>query len=66
MKSKPFDCVELMHRGARRIYETTHSMSRKAELVYWQARAKELLPTAQPTAHAGLVREARAAYRTSR
>lgn len=67
MKTKQFDCVEMMHRGAKRIYETTKSMSRKTELAYWQARAKELLPTAQPMAHhIGVVREARTPYRVSR
>jgi hypothetical protein len=67
MKTKSFDCVEMMHRGAKRIYETTKSMSRKAELAYWQSRAKELLPAEQAAAHhAGVVREDHTAYRVTR
>jgi hypothetical protein len=67
MKTKPFDCVEMMHKGAKRIHEATRSMSRKAELAYWEARTKELLPTARPTAHhATVVREGRTAYRVVR
>ena len=67
MKTKSFDCVEMMHRGAKRIYETTKRMSRKAELAYWQARAKEVLSTTQPVVHhAGVVRETRTTYRITR
>jgi hypothetical protein len=67
MKTKTFDCVEMMHQGAKRIHEATRSMSRKAELAYWQARAKDLLPTAQPAEHhAAVVREGHAAYRVAR
>jgi hypothetical protein len=67
MKTKRFDCVEMMHRGAMRIHEATRSMSRKAELAYWQARQDELLPTARPAAHrAAVVREGPAPYCTSR
>lgn len=67
MKTKTFDCVEMMHKGAERIHETTRNMSRKAELAYWQARAKELLPTTQPSAHhAAIVREGQTPYRVTR
>ena len=44
MKKKPFDCVEMMHRGARRIYEDTKGMSRQEELQYWQQQAIRLMP----------------------
>ena len=44
MKKKPFDCVEMMHRGARRIYEDTKGMSRQEELQYWQQQAIRLSP----------------------
>ena len=67
MKTKTFDCVEMMHKGAKRIHDATQSMSRKAELAYWQARAKELLPPAQPAEHhAAVVREGQTAYRVAR
>jgi hypothetical protein len=67
MKTKTFDCVEMMHKGAKRIHEATRSMSRKAELSYWQTRTKKLLPTVQPTAHnAAVVREGRTTYRVTR
>ncbi len=67
MKTKTFDCVEMMHKGAKRIHEATRSMTRKAELAYWEAIAKELLPLA-PTAtqRTAVVREPRTAYRTVR
>ena len=44
MKKKHFDCVEMMHRGARRIYEDTKGMSRLEELKYWQQMATHLSP----------------------
>ncbi len=33
---KSFDCVEMMHEGALRIYEETKDMTREEELAYWQ------------------------------
>jgi len=67
MKTKTFDCVEMMHKGARRIYESTRGMSRKAELAYWQGRSKGTLPAAQAQPQGvGIVRENRPAYRVSR
>ena len=67
MKTKSFDCVAMMHKGARRIYAATKSMSRKVELAYWQSREKDLLPAAQAAARpADVVRETRAAYRVVR
>jgi hypothetical protein len=67
MTTQTFDCVEMMHGGARRIHEATRSLSRKAELAYWQAKERELLPpvptaTQRPT----VVRESRTPYRTTR
>jgi len=41
---KQFDCVELMHRGAKRIYEDTKGMSRQEELQYWQQQSTRLIP----------------------
>lgn len=39
-KKKHFDCVEMMHKGALRIYEETKDMTREEELEYWHARAE--------------------------
>ena len=35
---KSFDCVEMMHHGALRIYEKTKNMTREEELAYWRER----------------------------
>ena len=67
MKTKRFDCVEMMHRGAARIYEETKGLSRKAELAYWQERERELFQGKQPGSRTQLaVREPGAAYRVAR
>lgn len=44
MKTKRFDCVDMMHRGAKRIYEATKALSRGEELEYWRQKAAQLLP----------------------
>jgi len=56
MKTKHFDCVDMMHRGARRIYEATKALSRREEIEYWRQKAAQLLP-------AGAVRRGSAAAR---
>ncbi len=38
---KSFDCVEMMHEGALRIYEETKDMTQAEELAYWR-RMNEL------------------------
>lgn len=35
---KSFDCVEMMHEGALRIYEITKDMTEEEELAYWRER----------------------------
>lgn len=53
MKTKTFDCVEMMHREAARIYEETKGMSVQEELAYWRqrhAQALEELSASRPTA----------------
>ncbi|MFO7974409.1 MAG: hypothetical protein R6V12_07235 [Candidatus Hydrogenedentota bacterium] len=40
MKKKSFDCVEMMHEGALRIYEKTKDMTKEEELAYWRERAE--------------------------
>ena len=37
-KTRTFDCVEMMHQGALRIYEETKGMTVKQELAYWRQR----------------------------
>jgi len=52
MKTKTFDCVEMMHRGAARIYKETKGMSVQEELAYWRkrhAQALQELSETQPT-----------------
>lgn len=38
---KSFDCVEMMHEGALRIYEETKDMTKEQELAYWQRKNEE-------------------------
>jgi hypothetical protein len=67
MKTKRFDCVEMMHRGARRVYRTTKGLSATAELKYWQERTRVLFPETCKTPAAPLVlREIPATYRIRR
>jgi hypothetical protein len=42
MTERPFDCVELQHRGAALIYEETKGMTIAEELAYWQRCTAEL------------------------
>lgn len=47
-KTKNFDCVEMMHAGALRIYEETKDMSVEEELAYWRGRHAEALEALKP------------------
>jgi len=38
---KSFDCVEMMHEGALRIYEETKDMTEEEELAYWRRQNEE-------------------------
>ncbi len=38
---KEFDCVEMMHRGALRIYEETKNLTRAECLAYWKQKEEE-------------------------
>ena len=42
MKAKKFDCVEMMHRGAKTVKEKTGEMTRAEELVFWRERSSKL------------------------
>ena len=39
-KKKSFDCVDMMHAGALRIYAETKDMTEEEELAYWRQRAE--------------------------
>lgn len=41
MKAKAFDCVEMMHKAALRIYEETKGMTVEQELAYWRSRRED-------------------------
>lgn len=48
--TKNFDCVEMMHQGALRIYEETKGMTVEEELAFWRARHVAALEAlAQPS-----------------
>ena len=67
MKTKEFDCVEMMHRAARRVYSKTKDMTEAEELTYWAKRSDELLPSgAHARSKSMVAHEPRAVYRTSR
>jgi hypothetical protein len=60
MTTKHLDCVEMMHRGARRIHEATKDLSRSEELEYWRQKAAQLPPagtTLKPPATAGQTKQ---------
>lgn len=40
MKAKTFDCVEMMHRGAKNIRKHTKGMTKEQELAFWRERSK--------------------------
>lgn len=42
MKTKTFDCVEMMHRGADKIMEEIKGMTREQQLAYWETETEEL------------------------
>jgi len=42
-KTKDFDCVAMMYRGALRIHETLKGKSKDEQLAYWRERHAETL-----------------------
>jgi hypothetical protein len=40
-KTKTFDCVDMMHRGALRIHETLKGKTKEEQLAYWRERHRE-------------------------
>ena len=62
MKTKRFDCVDMMHRGAKRIYRATKDLARDAELEFWQQKAAQLRANhAKPARKPGRARKQRKA-----
>ena len=41
MKTKEFDCVEMMHRGALRIHAELQGTTREEQLAYWRRQNEE-------------------------
>ncbi|MDO8589644.1 MAG: hypothetical protein Q7T82_21680 [Armatimonadota bacterium] len=41
-KTKKFDCVEMMHRGAERVRRETAGMTIEEEVEYWRRKTEEL------------------------
>jgi hypothetical protein len=42
--TKRFDCVDMMHGGARGIYEDSKDLTREEELEYWRQKTAQLRP----------------------
>ncbi len=42
MKAKRFNCVDMMRRGAKRIYRATKDLSQDEELEFWRQKAAQL------------------------
>jgi hypothetical protein len=43
MNKKDFDCVELQHQGALRIYEETKDLTRDQKIAYWKRKSDEAM-----------------------
>ena len=48
-KTKTFDCVEMMHRGALRIHETLKGKTKEEQLAYWRERHAETIAELKQT-----------------
>ena len=49
MKTKTFDCVEMKHRGAKKILAKIEHMTKEEVLAFWQERS-QILRQRQKTA----------------
>ena len=38
MNKKTFDCVEMQHKGGKRVYEAVKGMTFEQEVAYWRKR----------------------------
>lgn len=41
-EKKPFDCVEMKHKGAEKVQARLAGMTREEELQYWEERGRVL------------------------
>jgi len=41
MKKKKFDCVEMMHRAGRKIYQETKNLTFQERVEYWRKKSEE-------------------------
>jgi len=48
-RTKTFDCVEMMHRGALRIHETLKGKTKEEQLAYWRERHAEAIAELKQT-----------------
>jgi len=39
MNMKKFDCVEMMHRGAKKVHREIKGMTPEPEIAYWKERS---------------------------
>jgi hypothetical protein len=42
MKNKQFDCVEMKHRGAEKVYQAIAGFSKEQQLDYWRRGSEAL------------------------
>jgi hypothetical protein len=42
MKNKRFDCVEMKHKGAERVYQVIAGLSKEQQLDYWRRGSEAL------------------------
>lgn len=42
MKTKRFDCVDMKHKGAERVYQAISGLSKEQQLDYWKRGSEDL------------------------
>ncbi len=42
MKNKRFDCVEMKHKGAERVYQAIAGLSKEQQIDYWRRGSEAL------------------------
>lgn len=66
-ENKTFDCVEMMHKGALRIYQETKNMSVAEKTSYWRRKTRGCLGSYKIVGNGALaVHEPTASYKTKR
>lgn len=41
-RTKTFDCVEMKHKGAEKVWQATRGMTQEEELAFWAQGTREL------------------------